>query len=54
MKQGLTREQFQKSVDMAKFRAQMAGDNQEDGRNFDQYFVSTARSAPTAKLKRAR
>jgi cyclase len=40
VKQGLTQEQFQKSVDMAKFREQMAGSNEARGRNFDEYFVS--------------
>ena len=40
VKQGLTQEQFQKSVDMAKFRSQMAGDSEVRGRNFDDYFTS--------------
>ena len=40
MKQGLTQEQFQKSVDMVKFRSQFAGSNETRGRNFDEYFVS--------------
>jgi len=40
VKQGLTQEQFQKSVDMAKFREQMAGGNQVRGRNFDEYLVT--------------
>ncbi len=40
VKQGLTQEQFQKSVDMAKFRSQFAGANAARGRNFDEYFVS--------------
>ncbi len=41
VKQGITQEQFKKSVDMAKFRSQMTGDDPERGRNFDEYFVST-------------
>ena len=41
VKQGLTQEQFKKSVDMAKFRTQMTGDNESQGRNFDEYFVSS-------------
>lgn len=40
VKQGMSQEQFQKSVDMAKFRIQFAGSNEVRGRNFDQYFVS--------------
>lgn len=40
VKQGQSLEQFQKSVDMAKFRSQFAGSNETRGRNFDQYFVS--------------
>jgi hypothetical protein len=40
VKQGLTQEQFQKSVDMAKFRSQIAGTDENRGRNFDEYFVS--------------
>lgn len=40
VKTGLTQELFQKSVDMAKYRSLMAGDNEVRGRNFDQYFVS--------------
>jgi cyclase len=40
VKQGLTQEQFQKSVDMAKFRTQIAGNNETRVRNFDEYFVS--------------
>ena len=42
VKQGLTQEQFQKSVDMAKFRSLMAGNNEVRGHNFDEYFVSPA------------
>jgi cyclase len=41
VKQGLTQEQFQKSVDMAKFRGQFAGNDVTRGRNFDEYFVGT-------------
>jgi len=41
VKQGVSLEQFQKSVDMVRFRAQMAGNNADRGRNFDQYFVAT-------------
>ena len=40
VKQGLTQEQFQKSVDMAKFRTQIAGNDETRVRNFDEYFVS--------------
>jgi len=40
-KQGITQEQFQKSVDMAKFPAQTAGTDGTLQRNFDQYFVPT-------------
>jgi glyoxylase-like metal-dependent hydrolase (beta-lactamase superfamily II) len=40
VKQGQTLEQFQKSVDMAKFRSEMVGTNETRGGNFDQYFVS--------------
>ena len=40
VKQGITQEQFQKSVDMATFRTQMAGGDLARGRNFDEYFVS--------------
>lgn len=40
VKQGITQEQFQKSVNMAKFRSQMAGDNEARVRNFNDYFVS--------------
>jgi glyoxylase-like metal-dependent hydrolase (beta-lactamase superfamily II) len=39
-KQGLTQEQFQKSVDMAKFRTQMAGSDTTRAGYFDQYFVA--------------
>ena len=41
VKQGITQEQFKQSVDMAKFRSQMAGNDEVRGRNFDEYFVST-------------
>jgi glyoxylase-like metal-dependent hydrolase (beta-lactamase superfamily II) len=41
VKQGITQEQFQKSVDMAKFRTQMAGTDETRVRNFDQYFVAS-------------
>jgi hypothetical protein len=40
VKSGVTQEQFQKSVDMANFRQQLAGSNEARGRNFDEYFVS--------------
>ena len=40
VKQGLTQEQFQKSVDMAKFRTQMAGGDATRAGYFDQYFVA--------------
>ncbi len=40
VKQGVSQEQFQKSVDMAKFRVQFAGSDETRGRNFDQYFVA--------------
>ncbi len=40
VKQGMTQEQFVKSVNMAKFRSQMAGNDHTRGSNFDQYFVS--------------
>ncbi len=40
VQQGVTQEQFEKSVDMAKFRVQMAGTDETRGRNFDQYFVA--------------
>jgi glyoxylase-like metal-dependent hydrolase (beta-lactamase superfamily II) len=40
VKQGMTQEQFQKSVDMTKFRSQFVGSNEARGRNFDEYFVS--------------
>jgi len=36
----MTQEQFVRSVDMAKFRSQMAGSDPARGRNFDEYFVS--------------
>jgi cyclase len=40
VKQGMSLEQFQKSVDMMKFRSQFAGTDETRGRNFDEYFVS--------------
>ncbi len=40
VKQGMSQEQFQKSVDMAKFRAQFVGTDETRGSIFDQYFVS--------------
>ena len=51
VKQGMTQEQFQKSVDMAKFRVAMAGNDQTRGNNFDQYFVApgSARAYREAK-----
>lgn len=40
LKQGVSLEQFQKSVDMARFRVQMAGTDVTRGGYFDQYFVA--------------
>jgi glyoxylase-like metal-dependent hydrolase (beta-lactamase superfamily II) len=49
--QGMTQEQFQKAVDMARFRTQMAGNDPTLGEYFDQYFVApgSARACREAK-----
>ncbi len=40
VKQGVSQEQFAKSVDMSKFRSQFVGTDETRGGIFDQYFVS--------------
>ena len=51
VKQDMTQEQFVKSVDMARFRSQMAGNDQTRGSNFDQYFVSPGASRAYREAK---
>ena len=51
VKQGVTLEQFQKSLDMTKFRPQFVGNNADRGRNFDQYFTSPGASRAYREAK---